>query len=206
MNRPVRPLFAGALLLITAFLFIFCERSEYTNRFTTPVASIGNHWIALENGRDVRIPASRRSETTILVLVRHAEKSTGGDPPLTAQGRRRAEKLAKLLQEMQLDEIYASPYVRTEQTAGPVAEAQGLKISAYDPERLEDFLELVKIRNKGERVLIVGHSNTTPHLLNLLLDREAYEQIEADDYNNLYIASIEGHGQVNILSLRFTLE
>lgn len=187
-------------------LWLGCQRQEYSNRFTTPVKEITNRQIVLQGGRRQSIPQAGRSGATILVLVRHAEKAGAGDSPLTELGQRRARRLATILEKMDLQEVYASPYRRTEQTAQPVAQAHGLKVTPYDPSRLEDFLDLVLIRNKGQRVLIVGHSNTTPELLNLILGRKAYEQIADDDYDNLFVVAIDRKGKTSVFWLKFRAE
>ena len=44
--------------------------------------------------------------------------------------------------------------------------------------------------NQGKNVLIVGHSNTTPNLVNELLGKEKYPQIEDNNNGNLYVVTI----------------
>lgn len=190
-------------LVLPLLLGSACQRQEYSNRFTTPVREITNRQIILQGGKRQSIPQTGRSKTTILLLVRHAEKAGGGDSPLSEAGKRRAQHLAAILKNFGLQEVYASPYQRTQQTAQAVAQAHGLKVTPYDPSRLEDFLDLVLIRNKGQRVLIVGHSNTTPELLNLIVGREAYQQIADDDYDQLFLAAVDRRGRTSVYWLRY---
>lgn len=65
MIRPVRLLHAVVFLTIFSALWSSCERSEYTNRFTTPVASIGNNWIELTGERAFYPCDLRSSENAV---------------------------------------------------------------------------------------------------------------------------------------------
>jgi probable phosphoglycerate mutase len=68
-----------------------------------------------------------------LVLVRHAQPhwEPGGravdEPELTELGRVQAGRLAEVLARGPVDELYASPLRRAQQTAAPVAERLGMK-------------------------------------------------------------------------------
>ena len=74
-------------------------------------------------------PAS--GETTTVVVVRHAEKSTDDarDPSLSELGRERARALSALLKDAGVTEIYTTHYKRTRQTAEPFAQQFGVPIT-----------------------------------------------------------------------------
>jgi|GEM_PF-558506 len=101
-------------------------------------------------------------------LVRHAEKTADGtrDPDLTAEGRARAAWIAGYLQDKGLTGVYSTDYKRTRQTAQPAADKAGLRVELYDPRALEAFA--AELKGKNGVFLVVGHSNTTPMLANLL--------------------------------------
>ena len=68
-----------------------------------------------------------------LLLVRHAlplrvERKDGApaDPPLSNEGRRQANRLARWLEAARLDAIYVSPMQRALETAQPLAKSQGV--------------------------------------------------------------------------------
>ncbi len=70
-----------------------------------------------------------------LLLVRHAlplrvERDDGlpADPPLSEEGRRQAERLARWLASEPIDALYASPLRRALETAQPIAKSLGLEI------------------------------------------------------------------------------
>lgn len=45
---------------------------------------------------------------------------------------------------------------------------------------------------KGNRVLIVGHSNTTPMLVNQLLGEERFPDMDDSDNSSLYVVTFQG--------------
>ena len=71
------------------------------------------------------LPAQLLSQTTTVILVRHAEQdyaSDDRDPILSAAGEARAEELVRVLREVKIDAIYSTPLHRTRETAKPVAQ------------------------------------------------------------------------------------
>lgn len=76
----------------------------------------------------------------VLVLIRHCE-TTGQEPdaPLTATGRRQAETLARRLEEVGIERVVSSPFVRAVQSASPLAERLGLPVET-DPRLRERTL------------------------------------------------------------------
>ena len=72
--------------------------------------------------------AAEPSPTTVVVLVRHAEAVPDGgkDRDLSAAGRARAAVLAETLGSAGIERIITSQFVRTRETARPLAEAHAL--------------------------------------------------------------------------------
>ena len=105
------------------------------------------------------------------------------DPPLTKCGVQRAESISNFFKAIDFDVIYSTEYLRTIGTARPVAKNKVKKIEYYDPGNLEDFAKLL-LKNKQD-VLVVGHSNTTPVLAGLLIDKEL-EPFDERIYNRVY--------------------
>ena len=80
-------------------------------------------------------PAGSPIEHLTLLLVRHAEPvpPTAGGPrepvrPLTENGRRQADELARLLRAEAPHSIVSSPYLRAVQTVRPAADLMGLGV------------------------------------------------------------------------------
>jgi 2,3-bisphosphoglycerate-dependent phosphoglycerate mutase len=74
-----------------------------------------------------------------LYIVRHCQaEGQAPDAPLTPEGRRQAELLVNFFQNLPIDRIVSSPYVRAEETIKPLARFFGLEV-----ERDERFAERV---------------------------------------------------------------
>jgi probable phosphoglycerate mutase len=66
-----------------------------------------------------------------LVLIRHGlpeRREDTADPPLTAEGRDQAERVARLLSGEMIDGVFSSTMIRAIQTAEPYAAVSGLPI------------------------------------------------------------------------------
>jgi hypothetical protein len=107
---------------------------------------------------------SKPGTTTTIVMVRHAERDPGYDPPLNAEGSTRAQVLAQVLGQNGVTAIYASDFLRNRQTAAPLAEKLGLTVAligvgellntkALAAKLMTEFLE----RHAGGVVLLVGN-------------------------------------------------
>lgn len=138
----------------------------------------------------------------VVYLVRHAEKTDdGNDPELSEDGKRRAETLAYVLKEANLDRIYTTDFKRTRGTAMQVAKEEGIKIETYDPNDLAGFAK--KLKEEGGRVLVVGHSNTTPELTKLLGGDPGPPIDEKSEYDRLYVVVIGSDGKASGMLMRY---
>lgn len=139
------------------------------------------------------------SETT-LIFVRHAEKMDDGtrNPHLNEEGKARAARLANiLLKEHDITAVYSTPFYRTLETAFPIADSLGLNIQEYGLDDPKALVQSIINENKGETALIVGHSNTTPLLVNLSIGEKRFEQLDEKAYGDIFIVSIvEGEDPV----------
>jgi phosphohistidine phosphatase SixA len=108
------------------------------------------------------------------------------DPDLTSEGFERAEALALAMSTIEAGAVYSSQYKRTQQTVAPLTKAwsvEAVVISADDPEKQIDVLFK---NNCDQNVVIAGHSNTLPGLIELLVIPEKIT-IEDDQYGDLYV-------------------
>ncbi|GGA72287.1 hypothetical protein GCM10011369_12560 [Neiella marina] len=145
------------------------------------------------------------SESFAIYLTRHAEKAgSQDDPDLTHCGEQRARYLAQWLQQQQpqVVTIYSTAYRRTQATATPSAELLQLVVQGYDPRQLASFAE--QLRASGESALIVGHSNTTPQLAQLLSGTST-SAIEHDEFDRLYKVEFAGE-QIEMQQLKLDFD
>jgi broad specificity phosphatase PhoE len=131
---------------------------------------------------------STAAAQSTIFIVRHAEKeeSSGKDPDLSKAGRSRAEALAKRLKDKNIVAIYATEFKRTEQTAAPLAQALGIKVTIR-PAFATDFAQ--KLKMTGGNALVVGHSNTIPDLIKELGIVDLPD-IKENDYDNLFVITL----------------
>ncbi len=143
---------------------------------------------------------------TTIILVRHAEKADDGtdDPPLTTAGEARAQHLSFMLQQSGIKAIYSTPFKRNQATAAPLASRLGLPVEIYDPDRnVVDFLDEARLKNAGQKILIVGHSNTVPAMLNALSGSDTYDNLAENAYNDLFVVERAGEAH-RILHLKYS--
>jgi len=147
-------------------------------------------------------PLTADDENSTIFLVRHAEKLLDvEDPGLSAAGKQRAKQLAVLLEDAEITAIFSTDYQRTRDTATPLATAENLEITLYDPAEPEHLVELIK--NEQGRYLVVGHSNTTPDLVTRLGGNPGSAIDEKTEYNRLYVLTLDDAGKVTTVLLRY---
>jgi phosphohistidine phosphatase SixA len=144
-------------------------------------------------------------------VVRHAEKQTDSNDvavPLSEAGRARATRLAALLKNAGVTAIYSTDFVRTLETAEPLARTLKItlrKYSATGPDGKPDLAPLARLL-KAEHargiVLVVGHSNTVPPLLKALGCVEDIE-IPAAQYDDFFAVVPTAHGPPTLLRLAY---
>ncbi|MBW1297535.1 SixA phosphatase family protein [Aquimarina litoralis] len=136
---------------------------------------------------------SPKDNITTYILVRHAEKDlsdpSNRNPNLTTEGKERANNLVAILKDIHIDKVYSTNYKRTLQTAEPLAKDRKIEIELYDPRKIYDkaFQEITK----GKTSLIVGHSNSTPTLVNKIIGKEKYQSIDEKVYSKLFIITLQ---------------
>lgn len=150
-------------------------------------------WGAVLASNSAAAAISEPSQITV-VLVRHAEKQPdGSDPGLTDAGRARAEALTAVLRHSQLRAVITSPLNRTRDTAAPVAAAFGIApVEVGFDSGLDGHIQAVADRvreiNRGT-VLVVGHSNTVPAIINAL-GGPAIADLCESAYSDLFVLTL----------------
>ena len=131
---------------------------------------------------------------TTYYLIRHAEKDrsnpNNSDPELTKKGFFRAENWAEVLSEVPLDAVYSTEYTRTLMTASATAKSKDLEITTYNANDL--YNPFFQEATHGKTVLVVGHSNTTPQLVNKIIGEERYASMDDNNNSSLFIVTKAG--------------
>jgi broad specificity phosphatase PhoE len=98
--------------------------------------------------------------------MRHLQKANGPDPGLSDEGRANAERLAGWFGGDAPRAIFVSTTRRARETAAPLAARLGLETKEYDPSDTPGLI--ARVRAEAGPVLIVGHSNTVPDIVERL--------------------------------------
>ena len=141
---------------------------------------------------------------TTLILVRHAERfapeSANGDPHLTPAGLSRAKTLARVLKHAGVNAIYTSRFVRTKETAKPLATQ--LEISPREATEAIDLRDHIVSDNTGQTVLVVGHTDTLPALMNLL-QANSGPAIAAHEFDNVFMVTLLEAGKLTVTRVKY---
>ena len=141
---------------------------------------------------------------TTFILSRHCETTgIGSDPDLSTAGTARAQELLRVLKNVPLDAVYSTNFKRTIQTATPTATDKALTVKTYNPNALSPFVDNALATHHGKTILVVGHSNTTPSLLNVLTGTTLYQQLPETEYDNLYIVTVFEKGRATVTHLKY---
>jgi broad specificity phosphatase PhoE len=154
-------------------------------------------------------------KVTTVFLVRHAEKAANPpeDPPLLEAGSLRAQELARILGRAGIKAIYTSQFLRTKQTAEPLARLLGvasttvpIRMSASNPREIsqDSFKEMAEkvYARAGENALIVGHSNTVPEVIRAL-GGDTVPTIDEKEFDDLFVVTIYARGKAGVTHLKY---
>jgi len=126
-------------------------------------------------------------ETFTIYLIRHSEKDlvseNPSDPPLTKCGIKRTDYLRSFFEDIDIESVYSTNYIRTKNTAMPIASLKKTRIQYYESDYPKVFSEF--LLDSKQNSLVVGHSNTIPILAGLLLEEDV-APIDEKTYNRIY--------------------
>jgi len=110
-------------------------------------------------------PSPTPTAKGLILLVRHAERvqsAANDDPPLTDAGKARAQRLAAMLAKAEIRSVFITRFRRTQETVKPLTDLLHLTpIEESDTPQL-----IAKLRTHAdETVLVVGHSDTVPDVI-----------------------------------------
>jgi len=146
---------------------------------------------------------------TTIILVRHAEKADdeAADPSLSAAGQARAEALQEALRHQPIDAVYTTQLQRTALTAAPVIDVHQPEVKehivtrANVPYHVASLADTLRTQHPGETVLVVGHSNTIPELVEAVSGYPVAPLTEKQ-YDRLYLVRHAGD-TATLLTVRY---
>jgi broad specificity phosphatase PhoE len=147
------------------------------------------------------------AQQTTVIVVRHAEKSAepANDPSLTAVGEARARALLAAVRDAGISAIITSQFARTKATAAPIAAALGLTPevvpTSADPNSARVTADAIRA-HVGQTVLVVGHSNTVPFIIDALGAKEPAPICDSA-HDNLYIVTLRPNAKPTLLHAKY---
>jgi len=116
-------------------------------------------------------------------VMRHLQKAEGPDPLLSAEGFENARRLSRFFTTDPPRTIYVSPTRRAHETAVVLAAHLSLSLIDYDPGDTPGLIAMAK--SEPGPVLIVGHSNTVPEIVERLGGARPADLAETD-YGDIF--------------------
>ncbi len=152
---------------------------------------------------------SRAGQTTKIVIVRHAEKDTvGPNPHLTAAGRKRAGRLARMLADEPVSMLISSDRARTIETLEPLSAMTGIGVTtipvrggpAGHAAELADSIRA----HPGGTIVVSNHSNVIPDILrDLGVGGDIL--IPDEEYDRLFIVFLGSGVSAGLFMMRFDM-
>lgn len=139
---------------------------------------------------------------TTIILVRHAEVGGGQNPPLTLQGHQRAGALRHAVSPAGVAVIFTSNLLRTQQTADSTAMHLGLTPIVLPATAVDEVVARIKSDHRGEVVLVVGHSNTVPQIIEGL-GISSPPSIPDTEFDNFFVVHRHRFGHAKLTHLKY---
>ncbi len=158
------------------------------------------------------LAAGCQRRTTTVILVRHAEREpitpATPDPPLTPAGQARAQALVQVANRAGLSAMFVTEFQRTQQTAQPVATALGItptvvNVGGNASQHAHALAQTILGSHLGQAVLIVGHSDTVPLVIEAL-GLTPGPAIGANDFDRVFVVVKTESGSTRLISARYS--
>ena len=143
-----------------------------------------------------------------VVVVRHAEKDDDDklDPSLAGNGEVRAQALAATLAGAGLDRAIATQFRRTRDTAAPAAAGIDVEVREINGDNAatyaSDLAADLRAMPAGSTVLVVGHSNTVPGIVEAL-SGQAPEAMPETEYDRYTLVLLDADGGARVITSRY---
>ena len=149
------------------------------------------------------LPSAAASQEVVF-LTRHAERADqSSDSLLSSAGKIRAKRLAEILKDGKITQIFTSEKKRTILTAAPLATALHLQPTQVPANDIDALLAQVRAAGPHDRLLIVGHSDTVPEIMTRLGVPPPPIGIPDTEFNNLFMLIPQASGPARLVRLRF---
>jgi broad specificity phosphatase PhoE len=184
-------------------------RKEYASLRRRPL--LAPVWIAAFAGivlLAIAVWMLSAASTTTVFVIRHAEKALTppDDPPLSPTGEARAVALAEQLgrapKGLGIDCIYVSEFRRTQETLRPLANRLGIPMIVVPAADSALVAKRALREYRGGRILIVGHSNTVPAIVEEL-SGDRVPEMDESEYGIVYVVAVPRFSRAAVTRVDF---
>lgn len=141
---------------------------------------------------------------TTVILLRHADRNVPDpddpDPHLNQAGKKRAQVLPHVIGKSGVKAVYTSSYIRTQETARPFLDANP-GLPAMQMDEASEIKDDILSNRAGQTVLVVGHSDSVPDLINQL--GGGIVEIKEKEYDNLFVLTVVAIGKAKVVRLKY---
>ena len=138
------------------------------------------------------------------MFIRHGERNaptpTNPDPHLNTAGKARAKSLIHVFGQAGIKAIYRSYFARSKETAQPLANHLGL--SAIEMDEALQIKNDILANHTGQTVLVIGHSDTVPDIINRLGGANL-PIINDREFDNLFVVKVFGPSRASMTRLKY---
>jgi len=146
-------------------------------------------------------PALTHAQT--IFIARHAERTGEPDPPLNADGQRRAEALSRLLADAGVYYFYTSETIRARQTAEPTARRANRPIEVIEATAIDGLAARIRqTADPARATLVIGHRATVPRIVKELGGGDI-PPLGSDEHDRLIILTFLPGGRASVVTLRY---
>jgi broad specificity phosphatase PhoE len=155
--------------------------------------------------------AHAQDSPTVVLVIRHAEKAAepGDNPGLSEAGVKRAQELVELAEEAGVTAIYTTQYKRAQDTAKPLAARLSIPVTPVEVTRENaasypsKLAKDVLAKHAGQVVLVIGHSNTVPALVEAFGGKRPAAIDDATEFDRVFVLVVPKSGGVKVVKTRY---
>ena len=155
--------------------------------------------------------AHAQDSPTVVLVIRHAEKAVepGDNPGLSEAGQKRAQELVELAEEAGVTAIYTTQFKRAQDTAKPLAARLSIPVTPVEVNRENAgtypamLAKSVLAKHAGQVVLVIGHSNTVPAIVEAFGGKRPAAIDDATEFDRVFVLVVPKSGPVKLVKTRY---
>lgn len=150
---------------------------------------------------------------TTFILIRHAERDPGLDPPLNDEGMQRAQSLLEALRENGVTAIYTTDLLRNRQTVQPLADELGLTVNLINPAlyantttAAEQVVNQMLVSDAGGTILWCGNRGSvadTPGINTEIYKLLGGTGVSPERYQDMYVMVVREGGATHVVKAEY---